>query len=146
MSIELFQQYCKQNKIEVDVLNEGSTTHTARDSAKTHGIDLNRIVKSLLIKIGGEFCVFLVPGNKRLDFKYLEERFGTEDIRMATADEVKEMTGYSIGGVPPFGHKKKLKTHIEDGFPASKQLLAAAGREDSVFWVGLDKLKEIAAG
>lgn len=146
MSIELFKQYCKQNNIDVEVLNEGSITHTAKDSAKTHGIELNRIVKSLLIKVNNDFVVFLVPGDKRLDFKYLEERFGTRDIRMAKADEVKDVTGYSIGGVPPFGHKKKLKTYIEDGFPADKQLLAAAGREDSVFWVRLDKLKEIAAG
>jgi Cys-tRNA(Pro) deacylase len=140
MSVELFKQYCKENGIDIEVLNEGSTTRTAKDSAETHGVELNRIVKSLLVKIGDEFVIFLVPGDKRLDFKYLEERFGTKDIRMANADEVKDVTGYSIGGVPPFGHKAKLKTYIEDGFPKEGELLVAAGREDSVFRVSLDEL------
>lgn len=140
MAVDQFKQYCKRNNIDVEVFQEGSITHTAQDSARNYGVGLDQIVKSLLLKVGSKFMIFLVPGDQRLDFDVLKERYGS-DVRMATAEEVKDVTGYSIGGVPPFGHKTKLKTHIEDGFPEDKKLLAAAGREDAVFELSLDELK-----
>ncbi|MFH1547538.1 MAG: YbaK/EbsC family protein [bacterium] len=139
MSVDLFKRYCQENGIDVETIQEGSSTHTARDSAENYGVGLNQIVKSLLLKVGDEFCIFLISGDKRLDFDMLKERFGKE-IRMATAEEVKEVTGYSIGGVPPFGHKSKLTTYIEDGFPIDGELFAAAGNIDAVFKTDLERL------
>jgi Cys-tRNA(Pro) deacylase len=143
MSINLFKQYCKDNNLDFEVFQEKGSTHTAQDSADAYGIGINRIVKSLLVRINGEFVMFLVPGDKRLDFKDLEKRFETKKVRMASAEEVKDVTGYSIGGVSPFGHKTKLKTYVESGFPSDSPLLAAAGKEDAVFWVTLKELEEI---
>lgn len=143
MSVELFEQFCEENNLEIKVFQEKGDTHTAEASAKSYGISVNRIVKSLLLKVDGEFIMFLVPGDKRLDFEGVKEKLGAKKVRMASVDEVKERTGHSIGGVPPFGHLKKLKTYIEDGFSGDEYLLAAAGKDDAVFKIGLKELREI---
>lgn len=143
MSVELFKKYCSDHGLSFEIIQEGSKTHTAQDSSRNFGIELNRIVKSLVVKIDDDFVIFLVPGDKRLNFNMLKERFGARDVRMANADEVKDVTSYSIGGVPPFGFAHKLKTYIKEGFPKNLPLLAAAGKEDAVFWVSLEELKKV---
>jgi len=67
-----------------------------------------------------------------------------EGARMANASEVKEVTGHSIGGVPPFGHQQPLRTVIVDGFDPTTPLWAAAGAADTNFQTTLGDLQKIA--
>lgn len=143
MAVETFRKYIEENKIDIVIINSDESTHTAVEAATVNGVPVSNIVKSLLVKIDNDFILFLVPGDRRLDLESLRKRFNTENIRMANAEEVKENTGYSIGGVPPFGHIKKLKTYIEDGFDINKEVVAAAGSSNSVFKCYLDELEKI---
>ena len=131
-----FEQYIKDNNIDIQLLETDETTKTAQDAANTHNVPVSNIVKSLLVKVNDKYEIYLVPGDKRLDL----ERIGG---RMATADEVKDITGYSIGGVPPFGHKDKIVTHIEEGFDSSKTLLAAGGKPNVIFRISLEELTSL---
>lgn len=133
MAVDTFKKYLKENNIEVEVIETSEPTKTAVDAAKVHGVPVCNIVKSLLLKVDDNFKLFLVPGDRRLDIENLKTKFNTSNIRMANADEVKEITGYSIGGVPPFGHKNNLETYIEEGFDIDTNLVAAAGSGNSVF-------------
>jgi prolyl-tRNA editing enzyme YbaK/EbsC (Cys-tRNA(Pro) deacylase) len=108
-----------------------------------HGVPVSNIVKSLLVKVDGSFKLFLTPGDKRLDMEKVKTDFEAAEVRMANADEVKEITGYSIGGVPPFAHPNKIETHIVEGFDDSIDLVAAAGSGNSVFRIKLSALKDI---
>lgn len=134
--MNLFEQYIKDRNLDIQLIETDESTRTAQDAANTHHVPVSNIVKSLLTKVGDNFVLYLVPGDRRLD---LNEIGG----RMATADEVKEITGYSIGGVPPFGHKKKLETHIIDGFDKDKILLAAGGKPNIIFKITLEELKKL---
>ncbi len=134
--MNLFEQYIKDNNIDIELLETDESTRTAQDAANTHHVPVSNIVKSLLTKIGENFVLYLVPGDKRLD---LESIGG----RMANADEVKEITGYSIGGVPPFGHITKLETRIMDGFDSENILLAAGGKPNIIFKITLEELKKL---
>jgi prolyl-tRNA editing enzyme YbaK/EbsC (Cys-tRNA(Pro) deacylase) len=58
-------------------------------------------------------------------------------------EEVKLVTGYSIGGVPPFGHNTKIKTVIWEGFPENGVVVPAAGAGNAVFKVDITKLRQI---
>ncbi len=134
--MNLFEEYIKTNNLDIELLETEESTRTAQDAANTHNVPVSNIVKSLLTKVGDNFVLYLVPGDRRLD---LESIGG----RMANADEVKEVTGYSIGGVPPFGHLTKLETHIMEGFDSSKILLGAGGKPNIVFKITLEKLKSL---
>lgn len=134
--MNLFEQYIKDNNINIQLIETDETTRTAQDAANTHNVPVSNIVKSLLVKANDNFEIHLVPGDKRLDL----EKIGG---KMATAEEVKEITGYSIGGVPPFGHKTKIKTYIEEGFDPNKILLAAGGKPNIIFKISLEELTNI---
>ena len=136
--MNLFEKYTKENNTGIELIETDETTRTAKDAAHTHGVPVSNIVKSLVIKVGNKYKIYLVPGDKKLD---LEEIQG----RMATAEEVKEITGYSIGGVPPFGYKTRLETHILEGFDQNKELLAAGGKPNIIFKTSFEELKNLIA-
>ena len=134
--MNLFDKYIKDNNIDIELIESSNSTSTAKEASLTHNIPIQNIVKSLVVYKDNEYCIYLVPGNKRLDL----DRVGG---RMANAKEVKDITGYSIGGVPPFGHKNRLKIYIEDGFDKDNLLLAAGGKPNVVFKIGYEKLSYI---
>ena len=86
------------------------TARTAKDAASTLKCELGAIVKSLVFKANGEFLVCLLSGDKRCSLNKLKKILNKKDVCMANADEVKDNTGFSIGGVAPTGYIKNLKT------------------------------------
>ncbi|MBM4401954.1 MAG: YbaK/EbsC family protein [Candidatus Cloacimonetes bacterium] len=138
MSVTLFLEFIKKHKLDITSVKSEQSTTTAQEAAKVHNVPVSNIVKSLVVKQDGEFVLYLCPGDKKLNL----EKIGG---RMATADEVKEVTGHSIGGVPPFGHKKPLKTVIVDGFDPTEPLWAAAGAQDTNSQTTLFELKKVVA-
>lgn len=141
MAVQTFKQYIDQKQIRIDILQSDESTHTALQASQVHKVPVSNIVKSLLVKVDDTFKMFLVPGDRKLDLEGIKHRFNSQSVRMANADEVKEITGYSIGGVPPFGHKNEIETYIEDGFDINNDVVAAAGSSTSVFRCSLDNLK-----
>lgn len=143
MSVELFKKFLKENNLDIELMRTERPTLTAEQSAKVHGVPVCNIIKSLVVRADLDFFVCLCPGDKRLDLDNLRRKLGKKEARMATPDEVKEITGHSIGGVPPFGHKKPLETIIIDGFDCKQPLWAAAGASDVNFKTTLSQLKKI---
>jgi len=143
MPVELFEKFIKENNLDIKPVKSDVLTTTAQEAANVHKVPVSNIVKSLVIKADDEFFIVLCPGDKRLDFQELKKMLNKNEIRMADASEVKEITGHSVGGVPPFGHKQPIKTIILDGFNQNEPLWAAAGRADTNFKTSLSELKKI---
>lgn len=143
MAVSQFKAFVQKNNLDVEILETEDATRTAQEAAIAHGVPVSNIVKSLLVKVGDEYVLFLTPGDRRLDLDSVAKDSSTQKVRMATPDEVKEITGYSIGGVPPFGHSVKLRTVVVEGFDPSSTLVAAAGSGNSVFKISLERLKEL---
>ena len=80
------------------------TARTANDAATALGCNVGAIVKSLLFKLGDKFCLCLVSGDKRCSLNKLKKKLSEKDVSMASPEEVKQITGYTIGGVSPIGH------------------------------------------
>ena len=135
-TLKKFKEFLEKNNLNIEILESPEKTHTAQQAADVHSVSVENIVKSILTKVNDEYVLFLVPGDKKIDLK---EKKAT----IAKPDEVKKITGYSIGGVPPFGHKTKVKTYIQEGFRKDEKLLAAAGSPNSVFKISLEELENM---
>ncbi|NMB70423.1 YbaK/EbsC family protein [candidate division WWE3 bacterium] len=143
MSVETFKKYILDKGIDIKIIEAPSTTKSAKEAAAVHGVPVGSIVKSLLVKVDDRFVIYLTPGDVRLDFDLIKKEFNASEVRMANADEVKKVTGYSIGGVPPFGHKTRIETHIHPAFSNDYPLYAAAGSALANFETTLEELQKM---
>ncbi len=145
MSVETFKKYISDKGIDLKIIEATSTTKSAREAAEVHGVPVGSIVKSLLVKVDDRFVMYLTPGDVRLDFDLIKKELNAEEVRMANADEVKKITGYSIGGVPPFGYKTHIETYIHPAFSNEYPLYAAAGSALANFKTSLEELRKLIA-
>ncbi len=107
-------------------------THTAAAAAAALGTDVEKIVKSLVFMAGDRAILVLASGPNRVDVAKVGQLVG-QPIARANADQVRQATGYAIGGVPPFGHTQRLDTFLDQDLLEYEQVWAAAGRPDTVF-------------
>lgn len=117
-------------------------TRTATDAARAVGCDVGQIVKSLVFVAGGTPVVALVSGANRVDEKRLGAAAGDPVVK-ADPETVRSATGYSIGGVPPFGHATEVPVFMDRDLLGYEVVWAAAGRPDSVFQIEPDRLREL---
>ena len=123
-----------------------STGRRAKDAASSLNCDVGAIVKSLLLKVQDSFLICLVAGDKRCSLNKLKKIFNKKYVRMANAEEVKENTGFSIGGVSPVGHIKRLDILIDVSLSRYKSIFAAAGHPNSIFKINYKELIRLTNG
>ena len=123
-----------------------NSARTAKDAANSLNCEVGAIVKSLLLKIDNNFLLCLIAGDKRCSLNKIKKIKNSKNVRMASADEVKEQTGYTIGGVSPVGHKNELEILIDNSLKRFKFLFAAAGHPNCVFKIDFKNLKNISKG
>ena len=128
--------------LDLQVTEMDDSTHTAQEAADAVGAPVAAIVKSLVFLADGEPLLVLVSGPNRVDVEALGERLGVT-LSKADADTVKAATGYSIGGVPPFGHPTPLRCVMDEDFMVVGELWAAAGSPKAVFPISPEKLREL---
>ena len=128
------------------VITLDKTARTAKDAASSLKCELGAIVKSLVFKAEGEFLVCLVSGDKRCSLNKLKKILNKKDVSMANADQVKENTGFSIGGVSPTAHLKKLNIIIDKSLNRFKHVYGAAGHPDCVFRITYPELIKLTNG
>ena len=130
--------------LEVIVLE--NSARTAKDAAIALGCDVGAIVKSLLFKTGDNFTLCLVAGDKRCSLNKLKKIKDEKDISMASPEEVKTQTGYTIGGVSPVGHLNKIEIFIDKSLERFNELFAAAGHPNCVFKINFNDIQKITNG
>jgi prolyl-tRNA editing enzyme YbaK/EbsC (Cys-tRNA(Pro) deacylase) len=108
-------------------------TRTADDAARAIGVGVGQIVKSLVFVAGDRAVLLLVSGANRVDEAKVAAVVGTAEVRRATADEVREETGFPIGGVAPFGHPTPVPCYVDRDLLAHGVVWAAAGTPTHVF-------------
>ena len=131
---------------EIKVIELEQTARTANDAANSLNTEVGSIVKSLLFRNEGNFLLCLVSGDKRCSLNKLKKIFNSKDLSMASPDEVKNQTGYTIGGVSPVGHKNKLEILVDESLNRFKNLYAAAGHPNCIFKINFDELLNLTNG
>ena len=127
----------------LDVVILEQTARTASDAATALGCNVGAIVKSLLFKIGDKFCLCLVSGDKRCSLNKLKKKLDEKDVSMANPEEVKQVTGYTIGGVSPIGHLVKIKIYMDKNLERFSKVFAAAGHPNAIFGISFFELKKL---
>jgi prolyl-tRNA editing enzyme YbaK/EbsC (Cys-tRNA(Pro) deacylase) len=117
-----------------DIHRLADSTRTAPQAAAAVGCELGAIVKSLVMRgaSSGEPVLALVSGANRADEARLAAAFG-EPIERPDAAFVRDVTGYSIGGIPPVGHPAPLRTLLDEDLLRFDVVWAAAGNPHAVF-------------
>ena len=123
-----------------------TSARTADEAASSLGCEVGAIVKSLLFKTENTFTLNLVAGDRKASIKKIKNILKKKDISMATANDVKKITGYTIGGVSPIGHLKKIDILIDNSLDRFKDLYAAAGHPNCVFKINFVNLQSITNG
>ena len=132
--------------ISLKVLVLNTTAKTAKDAASSLKCEVGAIVKSLLLRADDSFLICLVAGDKRCSLNKLKFFLGKKNVRMANAEEVKENTGFSIGGVAPVGYIKKMDVFIDKSLNRFENIFAAAGHPNCVFKINYNQLIKITKG
>jgi Cys-tRNA(Pro) deacylase len=108
-------------------------TKTAADAAAAIGVEVGAIVKSLIFAVDGEVVLAYVSGANQLDERKLAAAAGGATCARVDADTVRSVTGYPIGGVPPFGHATALRVFVDPDLLTFDEVWAAAGTWHDVF-------------
>ena len=140
------EKFLKDFDKSLEVIILENSARTAQDAAKALDCNVGAIVKSLLFKTGDSFIICLVAGDKRCSINKLKKIKGEKDISMASAEEVKVQTGYTIGGVSPIGHLEKIEIIIDNSLERFKELFAAAGHPNCVFKISFIDIQKITKG
>ena len=123
-----------------------TSARTADEAASSLGCEVGAIVKSLLFKTENSFTLCLVAGDKRASLNRIKKALKIKDASMASAEDVKNITGYTIGGVSPVGHLRKIEILIDKSLSRFNLLFAAAGHPNCVFKIDFTKLQKITNG
>ena len=136
----------KEYNNEMSVIVLDSSAKTAIEAASSLGCEVGAIVKSLLFKTDNTFTLFLVSGDKKASLNKIKKTLNIKDASMASPDDVKNITGYTIGGVSPVGHLNKIEIFIDHSLTRFENLYAAAGHPNCVFKTNFNDLQKITNG
>jgi len=143
-SAQKIQDQIKSLGYDYTVIEHADSTRTAQEAADRAGCELGQIVKSLIFrgKDSGKPILVLTSGANRVDEKRISKYVG-ETIGRADADFVRAVTGFAIGGVPPFGHVQKIETYLDEDFLQYGTIWAAAGTPNAIFELKTADLQKI---
>ena len=130
----------------LDIIVLKNSARTALEAASSLNCEVGAIVKSLLFKTGKTYTLCLIAGDKKASLNKIKKTLKIKDVSMATASDVKEITGYTIGGVSPVGHLNKIVILIDISLERFKSLSAAAGHPNCVFKINFTDLIKITNG
>ena len=97
-------------------------------AAEALGVDPARLLKTLMAKAGGAVVCVLVPSDAEVSLKKLAAAAGAKDAAMLPPTEAERITGYHVGGISPFGQKKRARVFVDQSALAQASIIVNGGR------------------
>ena len=144
--VKRVQKFLKDFDKNLDVILLDTSARTALEAASSLNCEVGAIVKSLLFKTEDTFTLCLVAGDKKASLNKIKKTLNIKDTLMASANEVKDITGFTIGGVAPIGHLNKVNIYIDKSLERFSVLYAAAGHPNCVFKIDYSNLQKMTQG
>ena len=144
--VQRVDKILKEFNQSLEIIILKNSAKTAEQAAEALSCNVGAIIKSLLFKNENGFTLCLISVDKRCSLKNLKKIKNQKDISMASPEEVKTQTGYTIGGVSPVGHLKAMDIYIDKSLERFKDLFAAAGHPNCVFKINLEDLIKLTNG
>ena len=136
-----FRAALEATSLECAIRTLPDSTRTAVEAAAAVGCSVGEIAKSLVFRAGDRAVVAIMSGDNRLDPARLTAALGVE-VGRADADFVRAVTGFAIGGVPPFGHATPADVFMDTDLFRFGEIWAAAGSPHSVFAIEPARLRD----
>ncbi|MDX1657708.1 MAG: YbaK/EbsC family protein [Nitriliruptorales bacterium] len=143
-AVERFMEQAQRLGVDVRPTTFPEGTRTAEQAAAAIGCELGQIVKSLVFMADDEPVLVLTSGANRVDEGKLAHHLHAERVERADPDQVRDATGFAIGGTPPFGHPEQLPTLVDPDLLRFETVYAAAGSPTDVFPVSPSALRAAA--
>ena len=131
--------------VKPEIVRFPEDTRTATQAATALDCELGQIIKSLIFECDGQPVLALTAGDQQVDTEALGLLCGG-NIGKADAELVRTATGFSIGGVPPFGHLKQLSCFVDQSIYRYEIAWGAAGTPDTVFALQTAQLERLSGG
>ena len=144
--VKRVEKFLKKFNQSLEVIILKDSAKTAQDAARALECNVGAIVKSLLFRANDSFILCLVAGDKRCSLNKLKRIKDKKDISMASPEDVKAQTGYTIGGVSPIGHLEKIEIIIDNSLERFNELFAAAGHQNCIFKINFKDIQKITNG
>ena len=144
--VKRVEKFLKDYDTNLNVTLLENSARTAIEAASSLNCEVGAIVKSLLFKTENTYTLCLVAGDRKASLNKIKKNLNIKDASMASADEVKEVTGFTIGGVSPIGHLNKVNIYIDKSLERFSALYAAAGHPNCVFKIDFLNLQKITEG
>lgn len=134
MSSALLSDFLRENSISAEMQSLPDSTSTVADAANALGVTPDHIVKSVLLVADSVPVLVIACGTSRIDTKAVASHLGVSKKRVKLADPVtvREVTGFDVGGVPPFGHKSSIRTLIDNRVLSLSWVYAGGGVSNKV--------------
>jgi prolyl-tRNA editing enzyme YbaK/EbsC (Cys-tRNA(Pro) deacylase) len=145
-----FQERARERYgVDVEVLEFEAGTETAAAAADALGCETGAIASTIVVSLSGgdrdgALVAAITSGANRLDLDAVADRFGADDAKMGDPDRIREVVGWSIGGVPPIGHDAALPTVLDPELTEYETVYGAAGTPSAVFAIDPETLAELA--
>ena len=97
-------------------------------AAEALGIEPARLLKTLMARADKEIVCVLAPSDREVNLKKLAAAAGAKSAAMLGAAEAERITGYHIGGISPFGQKKRVRVFVERAALRFAQVVVNGGR------------------
>ena len=136
------KHFLNQHNIQFKIVQYSEQVKNAEEASKFIGLPLVQIVKSLLVKINGNFLLFLLSSDKKLDTTLIEKDLDAK-MKLASPDEVFKITGYRIGTVTPLFLKNNIKIYIDVSLLEFEQIGIGSGMKGIEIILNPNDLKNI---
>ena len=129
LSSKDLQRFITHHNISAEILYLDKHTRTVPDAARALGVAEEQIIKSLVFLVKGEPILVIANGTAKIDSRKLATRFevGRKKVKLASAAQALEITGYPVGAMPPFGHQTRLTVYIDNGVSALPIIYGGGG-------------------
>ena len=144
--VKRVSQKLKEFDESLKVIVLDSSARTAQDAADSLNTEVGSIIKSLFLRTKNSFLLCLVAGDRRCSLNKIKKILGEKDVSMGNADQVKQVTGFTIGGVSPVGHLNPIKIYIDQSLSRFENIFGAAGHPNCVFKINFIDLQKITSG
>ena len=145
-SVKRVSQKLKDFDESLKVIVLDGSARTAQDAADSLNTEVGSIIKSLFLRTKNSFLLCLVAGDKRCSLNKIKKILGEKDVSMGNAEQVKQVTGFTIGGVSPVGHLNPIQIYIDQSLSRFENIFGAAGHPNCVFKINFIDLQKITSG
>ena len=144
--VKRVKRHLKEFNQSLEVIVLENSARTAQKAATALSCSVGAIIKSLLFRSEDGYFLCLVSGDKKCSLNKLKKIKKQKNISMASPEEVKDQTGYTIGGVSPIGHINKVDIFIDKSLNRFENLFAAAGHPHCIFRIKYEEVQKITNG